>query len=281
MRDPADPTRFGLRDANGAFQAPASRDGRLPPDHLGDRRGTGRPGRRLQRAGAGPRSSAVGVQRAAAPGPAGRVRAGLAAGPHRADPGDDAWSATGGAAERPQGAPADDPPSSAYLFGGGDGVSPVAADLQGRVADPDSFRTPATGLEALAEVDDIAIVAMPDTVQFGDDPEGVAAVNAVIEHCQRLRYRMAIVDPPQDSSISQVREFRSQFDTKYARALLPVGAHRRPHPPARPGRPDAHARRCRRRGTSPGSTPAATSSAACTRPPRTRWCSGSTSSSRT
>jgi uncharacterized protein len=62
----------------------------------------------------------------------------------------------------------------------------------------------------------------------------VAAVNAVIEHCERLRYRMAIVDPPQDSSISQVREFRSQFDTKYAALYYPwvrlVDPTRRPDP---------------------------------------------------
>jgi phage tail sheath protein FI len=125
-------------------------------------------------------------------------------------------------------------PFGAYLSGGGAGVDVTADDLQGQTADPDNFRNPATGLEALGEIDDIAIVAMPDTVRFSDDAAAVDAVNALIEHCQRLRYRMAIIDPPKDSSISQVREFRSKFDTKYAALYYPwvrlVDPTRRPDP---------------------------------------------------
>jgi hypothetical protein len=234
MRDPADPTRFGLRDANGAFQPPpAGMAGyhltisvtvEAPDDRVDVYSG-------LELGRDHPRSVFKVLQHRDPPDEFALVwlqnRTALT-------PGTTPGQLLEALLNRPQGAPADDPPSSAYLFGGGDGVPPVAADLQGRVADPDSFRTPATGLEALAEIDDIAIVAMPDTVQFDDDPEGVAAVNAVIEHCQRLRYRMAIVDPPRDSSISQVREFRSQFDTKYAALYYPwvrlVDPTRRPDP---------------------------------------------------
>lgn len=56
----------------------------------------------------------------------------------------------------------------------------------------------------------------------------------LVGHCERLRYRMAIVDPPKDSSISEVREFRAQFDTKYAALYYPwvriVDPTRRPDP---------------------------------------------------
>jgi uncharacterized protein len=59
-------------------------------------------------------------------------------------------------------------------------------------------------------------------------------VNNLIEHCERLRYRIAVVDPPRDSSISQVREFRSQFDTKYGALYYPwvrlVDPTRKPDP---------------------------------------------------
>ncbi|WP_329104892.1 phage tail sheath family protein [Streptomyces sp. NBC_01439] len=110
--------------------------------------------------------------------------------------------------------------AAAFLTGGGDGGTLVAADLRGRLANPDSLTDPARGLGALAEIDDIAIVAVPDTVTLPPDQQKTA-VDDLIEHCERLRYRMAIVDPPKDSSISEVRKFRAQFDTKYAALYYP------------------------------------------------------------
>src|SRR5205085_3580248 len=68
--------------------------------------------------------------------------------------------------------------------------------------------------------DDIAVVAMPDTVNLGAADANLA-VDALIEHCQDLRYRMAIIDPPRDSSISEVRQFRSRIDTTYAALYYP------------------------------------------------------------
>jgi phage tail sheath protein FI len=121
----------------------------------------------------------------------------------------------------------------AFLTGGGPGGAVGADDLLGDAADPDDIRRPAHGLAALGEVDDLAIVAMPDTVDLVE-AEQLEAVNGLIEHCERLRYRMAIVDPPKDSSISEVRRFRSQFDTRYAALYYPwvrtVDPTRRPDP---------------------------------------------------
>jgi len=109
-----------------------------------------------------------------------------------------------------------------FLTGGNDGDMPQPADLEGREADRESpTPRPATGLFALGEVEDIAIVAMPDAVRY-DDPAGRKdAVDRLIGHCERLRYRMAVVDPPKASSLSEVRAFRSQFDTKYAALYYP------------------------------------------------------------
>ncbi|MGB8385268.1 MAG: hypothetical protein WCG47_29190, partial [Dermatophilaceae bacterium] len=104
----------------------------------------------------------------------------------------------------------------AFLTGGGSGDPLSPEDLIGDVADPDDVGRPATGLEALGEIDDIAIVAMPDTAAFTAEQQRKAAVDGLIDHCERQRYRMAVVDPAADSSISEVRAFRSQFDTKYA-----------------------------------------------------------------
>jgi hypothetical protein len=125
-------------------------------------------------------------------------------------------------------------PNGAFLTGGSDGPPPTPDDFKGLPASPDDINKRATGLEALGEEDDIAIVAMPDTVRFTDTPSQQAAVNALIGHCERARYRIAIVDPPENSSISEVRAFRSQFDTKYAALYYPwlriIDPTRRPDP---------------------------------------------------
>jgi phage tail sheath protein FI len=108
------------------------------------------------------------------------------------------------------------------LTGGGDGTGLSPAALQGEKSDPDDAHIAATGLAALGEIDDIAIVAMPDIVAFDDVDEQKTAVDSLIGHCEDLRYRIAIVDPPSPtSSISSVRDFRSVFDTTYAALYYP------------------------------------------------------------
>jgi phage tail sheath protein FI len=108
-----------------------------------------------------------------------------------------------------------------FLTGGTDGQAPVAADLAGEEANLDSVTEPATGLAALGEVDDIAIVAVPDIVRFTDAGQRTTAVQNLIGHCEQLRYRMALLDPPAESSISEVRRFRAAFDTRYAALYYP------------------------------------------------------------
>ncbi|RZU11364.1 hypothetical protein EV645_6530 [Kribbella rubisoli] len=108
----------------------------------------------------------------------------------------------------------------AYLTGGSDGSQPGATELEGKPADPDGL-APATGLAALGEIDDIAIVAMPDSTNLSDLDSAKTAVDALIRHCEQQRYRIAIVDPPDESSISEVRAFRSKFDSKYAALYYP------------------------------------------------------------
>ncbi|MGW5347701.1 phage tail sheath subtilisin-like domain-containing protein [Streptomyces sp. HUAS TT3] len=122
-----------------------------------------------------------------------------------------------------------------HLTDGGDGDQLGAVDLAGREADPDSLANPALGLGALAEIDDIAIVATPDTVTLLPADQKTA-VDHLIGHCEKLRYRIAVVDPPRDSSISEVRRFRAQFDSKYAALYYPwvriTDPTRRPDPGA-------------------------------------------------
>ena len=104
------------------------------------------------------------------------------------------------------------------LAGGHDGLLPTAADLRGRAADPDDPTRKATGLEALGEVDDIAIVASPDASTLGSDDDIRTATGDLINHAETLRYRIAIVDGPEASSLNEIRTFRGQFDS-YRAAL--------------------------------------------------------------
>ncbi len=110
--------------------------------------------------------------------------------------------------------------SPGTLTNGNDGVLVSADDLAGEAADPDDATKKATGLEALAEIEDIAIVALPDAGTMGAFLAQQSA-DRLIAHAERERYRIAIVDAPKGSSINEVRAFRSQFDSTYGALYHP------------------------------------------------------------
>ena len=109
-----------------------------------------------------------------------------------------------------------------HLAGGSDGGELTPSALQGQSrgsgSDPES---PATGLAALEEVDDIALVAVPDSTYFEDGDRAAEAVDALIAHCERDRFRFALIDPPENADIARVRAFRSRFDSSYAALYYP------------------------------------------------------------
>ncbi len=107
------------------------------------------------------------------------------------------------------------------LSGGHDGLLASPDDMAGSAADPDDPTIKATGLEALAEVDDIAIVAMPDSGDMGSTTLSRVAAQKLVGHAETLRYRIAVVDGPINSSLNDIREFRGQFDSKYAALYYP------------------------------------------------------------
>ncbi len=72
-----------------------------------------------------------------------------------------------------------------------------------------------TGIEALAERDDISMVAVPgvtaETVQ-----------GALISHCERLKYRVAVLDAPVDAAdVTSIQAHRNNYDSKYAAYYAP------------------------------------------------------------
>lgn len=93
--------------------------------------------------------------------------------------------------------------------------------LRGDEANPDIVTERATGLEALGELDDIAIVALPDGGAMASDLDSQVAADHLIAHAEKYRYRIAVVDATVNSSLSDIRDFRSKFDSKYAAVYHP------------------------------------------------------------
>lgn len=72
-----------------------------------------------------------------------------------------------------------------------------------------------TGIEALAERNDISMVAVP-----GVTVETVQA--ALISHCERMKYRVAVLDAPVDAAdVVSIQAHRNNYDSKYAAYYAP------------------------------------------------------------
>ncbi|WP_437640276.1 phage tail sheath family protein [Sorangium sp. So ce854] len=119
-----------------------------------------------------------------------------------------------------------DPSAGKRLSGGNDGAMPPANGARdsfgGVEADPDDADLKATGLAALGEIDDIAIVAIPDAGDLGNVDSSFTVHQELIAHCQALKYRIAVIDGPrQATSLNAVRAYRGRFDSKYAAIYHP------------------------------------------------------------
>ncbi len=116
------------------------------------------------------------------------------------------------------------------LQGGDDGDLPPAILYQGTPAsrDPVSNQmTPASGLESFCDIDEISMVAAPGfSFNYNSDP-GIAGqadeiVQNLIQHCEvRMKYRVALLDSPDNSDVTDVQAFRGKIDTSYAALYYP------------------------------------------------------------
>ncbi len=113
------------------------------------------------------------------------------------------------------------PDEGVYHLSGGGASLLSAGDFIGDV----STRTGLGGIEAL---DQVRLVACPDVMNgYDGSPEARERVKmiqqAIIDHCQRLRYRFAILDTPPGLSAQQVLEWRNyvNFDSSYAAMYYP------------------------------------------------------------
>jgi phage tail sheath protein FI len=113
------------------------------------------------------------------------------------------------------------------LQGGSDGNLPSDTEYEGQpaVRDPATQQsTPATGLESFCDIDEISMVAAPGFSFAYNDNQARAdsIVQTLIEHCEiRMKYRIALIDSPDDFIVSEVRTFRGKFDSSYAALYYP------------------------------------------------------------
>jgi phage tail sheath protein FI len=107
------------------------------------------------------------------------------------------------------------------LTGGDDDLAAIDADAFIGV---DAGPGKRTGITALEDIDEISICMVP----------GIWAPSvhsALITHCEILKDRFAIIDPPRESDdVEEIRTFREVIDTKYAAIYWPWIAVRDPGP---------------------------------------------------
>lgn len=97
------------------------------------------------------------------------------------------------------------------LGSGSDGTAPALDDYKG----VDGGAGKRTGIQALTDIDQVSIVAVPGITDN-------YVQNALINHCELLMDRFAILDPPPNSSLSDIQSHRSYYDTKYAAIYYPL-----------------------------------------------------------
>jgi phage tail sheath protein FI len=102
------------------------------------------------------------------------------------------------------------------LAGGQDGIVGAPADFTGGGTGHD-----ATGLVALGDTDDIAIVAAPGSAALAspDDRQGVR--DALIAHCETLKYRFAVMAGEQSADATAIQQVRGVHDTSYGALYYP------------------------------------------------------------
>jgi phage tail sheath protein FI len=96
------------------------------------------------------------------------------------------------------------------LTGGGDGATLSNTDLIGVDNGPGAR----TGIEALRERNDIALVAVPGVIDR-------AVQSALLVHCEQLKYRFAILDGVSSSDVSAIQAHRNNYDSKYGGYYTP------------------------------------------------------------
>jgi phage tail sheath protein FI len=111
------------------------------------------------------------------------------------------------------------------LTHGSDGKWPTPARYEGVDVDPKNK----TGLKSFEDITDISIVAAPgysattgraaNPNTFDDRVLEIAEL--LISHCERMRYRIGVLDSVDGDDLTTIRERRAQMDSSYAALYYP------------------------------------------------------------
>ena len=71
-----------------------------------------------------------------------------------------------------------------------------------------------TGLYALSNIADIKVIAIPNGTSQ-------RIQNAMIEHCEKMKNRFALLDPEKSATLDEIRRQRSLYDSKFAALYYP------------------------------------------------------------
>jgi uncharacterized protein len=112
------------------------------------------------------------------------------------------------------------PTYTIQLQDGQDGFWPTSFQYQGTEDQDNPLNK--TGLYALEDLSNVSIVAAPGST-YNAAPGGDAqeTTNYLIAHCEKMLYRIAVLDSPNNEAISQVSAWRGQFDSEYAALYYP------------------------------------------------------------
>ncbi len=102
-----------------------------------------------------------------------------------------------------------------FLSTGDDGPRLSAGDYEGSEDEPKS------GVKTLEDLEEISIVAAPGSTHNLGGSTGADVRRLLISHCEKMRYRVAVLDSVDSQLISEVRNDRSSIDTTRAGLYYP------------------------------------------------------------
>jgi hypothetical protein len=93
------------------------------------------------------------------------------------------------------------------MSGGDDDLAGIQADPDSAfIGDPSDDPHLRTGIQAMENENSISIVAAPGQTSVG-------VQNALLEHCEKMRYRFAVIEPPAGAKVAEARTHRQNFDS--------------------------------------------------------------------
>jgi phage tail sheath protein FI len=107
------------------------------------------------------------------------------------------------------------------LSGGSDGDRPEASDYEGDDGNADGLKS---GLRAFEDIEDISIVSAPgSSFDYRNDllKNAETIISHLISHCQRMRYRIAVLDSADTHLVSEIRAYRGKIDSSHAALYYP------------------------------------------------------------